>query len=219
MGWFDADSKHWARTGVIIASVLSVVGLVFAAPAFWGAVTASSGQRASTGASSTASSAETVIPEEPTPSDSEFDEPSSEAPSSDESSTEPRDQGNASTTVASIHVSFDDVVSFKVGKKVGPSTWQLSDWGGKPTADISVAWEARSDDNVKIDSDSCEVIISITGPTDASSIRSSACSQGHVSGFRDESVVFRLHVQGNYTVTVTDKVSGVEGSDSFVVVA
>ena len=216
MGWFDANSGHWNRTGVLVA----VVGVLIAAVPLWFLF------RPSNSSNSTPTPTAVISQDVSSSSDQastdstgeETDEPTLTTPSEEPSSyTNPDDE--QPTGVASIHVSFDDVVSFRVGTKVGPATWQLSNWGGKLEADISVAWEARTTDNVRVDGDTCEVLISISGSTDEGAQRSSKCSQGHVSGFREEPVIFRMHKPGTYTVTVRDKVSGIEGTAQFNVVA
>lgn len=129
------------------------------------------------------------------------------------------DRELSATDITSIKVTFDDVVSVSVGKKVGPTKWQLEDWGGVPTARISVAWQSRTADNLEVESDTCEALITLRGPTDLPSHRSDECSQDHKSGFREDSVTFEVLHTGTYTVTVEDAVSGSTGLGTFTVVS
>lgn len=211
MGWFDSDQNHWTRTGVLVGLASVIVAAVTLAVAFVPKNTDDPAPVA-TRVSATASTSEYAQPSENTaePTTAGANEPSIDASEGDE-----KDGGG----VASVHISLDDVVSVSVGKRVGPSKWELRDWGGTPTARISVAWESRTASNVQITSDGCEMLISMNGPGDVPSQRSAACSQGHKSAFSNQSVVFVVHETGSYVITVSEGVSGVESTAELSVVA
>lgn len=93
------------------------------------------------------------------------------------------------------------------GYQVGPNMIQMGQFG----ADIAVAWELRSN-GVPIQGPNCQILVSITGPNAPGAKRSANCSEGNdITHVRSSHVAFNVRTAGQYTVTVTDEISGILG--------
>jgi len=122
------------------------------------------------------------------------------------------------TTINEVVVVADASQGVAVGKKIGPGTYQLSMWGGKPTLYMSYRWESRAG-GVKVASETCQVFAQVLGPDAAQpSARSAWCTQGYTSQFSSSATNLAIHEAGTYTVRVTEELSGVVGTVTFTVV-
>ncbi|WP_201452989.1 hypothetical protein [Rhodococcus sp. T7] len=101
-----------------------------------------------------------------------------------------------------------------VGRKVGPYQYKLNDEGH---ADITYKWTAVTGDDREINTEFCQVVVSIDGPQQFfDDVKTAQCSGGYSSSFGGI-FKFRADHPGEYTIKITDAVTGLTAQTTFTV--
>ncbi|MEK6311299.1 MAG: hypothetical protein V4737_16105 [Curtobacterium sp.] len=120
-------------------------------------------------------------------------------------------------TLSSFVVNAALTEPVQVGYKVGPNRFQLD---GNGAASISFSWSGRMSDGTANESDSCSMLATVTGAGSTfPSVLSSSCSAPGASSFNGSKNHVDIKVPGDYTVTVTDQLTGASGSLTFTVLS
>ena len=122
----------------------------------------------------------------------------------------------APVTLQELRLSFEEASTQVYGAKVGPTTFQLSDKHDRVT--VAYTWVAVMSDGTTNESETCQVLTSVTGPETKPAMRTQACTFAGVNPFSSTENVQEYGLPGSYTVTVTDEITGVSGTGSFDVV-
>lgn len=211
----EERGRGWLAPAVIVALLALMLGVIAYVWPRAPAGTAVGPQQVQS-----AQPSEAGRPPEPSDPSPVEDAPTEDAPTDEGRTDEPTEDEDSDPPggVATVKVDVDDA-SISVGKRVGPKKWQLEEWGDTPTVRVTVAWEARTAENARIDGDSCEMKISLSGPEDPPSFLSAECSQETRSSFNPTTALFEMTTAGRYKVTVRDAVSGVSESATFTVIS
>lgn len=130
------------------------------------------------------------------------------------STTAPSTATSEPLTITAIEVTNDLTQPVPTGRRIGPNLYQLGEDGA---VGISFGWSAqnaRGDYN----GDTCQIDVTVEGPQLFSPIKTAQCYGSKSSSFGGANKV-EITALGEYTVTVTDAVSGVTGRTSFTVEA
>lgn len=103
------------------------------------------------------------------------------------------------------------------GEKEGPNTFKRDDQHGKVV--VSYTWEAIMSNKTVNNNADCAIHAEVSGPQWVNSMDTDECTftdEGSIS-FSDDNVQ-EYSEPGRYTVTVTDKITGVKGTATFTVI-
>ena len=98
---------------------------------------------------------------------------------------------------------------------VGPGLYELGDDG---ETSVGYTWSSRMSDGTENDSKTCAMLVTVTGPENPPALRRMDCSVHRSNGFSNYGNIAYLTTPGEYTITVTDEVSGVVGVGYFTVI-
>lgn len=92
---------------------------------------------------------------------------------------------------------------------VGPNMFQLGDNG---KTEFGYHWSARLSDGTENDSQTCAILVTVTGPENPPSLRTNYCTTRRSNTFSGFGNYASVSTPGQYTITVIDQVSGATGS-------
>lgn len=118
-------------------------------------------------------------------------------------------------TISSFEIWTDHPGGYAAGDRVGPNMYSLGNAG---YASVSYGWRAIRSDGTFDESESCQIEARVTGPETLEAMRSAECTRGIGSVFTGSANHLQVHTPGSYTVTLTDQISGLEGTVQFQVV-
>ena len=93
--------------------------------------------------------------------------------------------------------------------KVGANLFQIQ---GSGTTSFGFHWSTRMSDGTEVDSDSCQIIATVTGPENPPALRVVDCTTRRSNSFSGYGNWVSVSTPGEYTVTVTDELSGATGN-------
>lgn len=97
------------------------------------------------------------------------------------------------------------------GRRVGPNLFQFD---GNLDFGLGYSWIATAG-GVAVNSNSCQIIARVTGPQSFPAVRTDECSRDIGSPFNGGINSERITEPGDYTVTVTDELTGTTGVTKF----
>lgn len=186
--------RPWTLIGVGVALLAVVVSTSLITQALTGGASASDADSLQAATSQTTEiAAAEVVPAETvyvtvTPSAT-----ATEAPSA------------SSTSSTSAPSRFEIVFG---GNNVGPELYQLN----RGETFFSTGWTGVTTDGIEVSKYGCQILVSFSGPEFVESERTNQCS------VRESWMSRKIAAAGEYTMTVTDEVTGVSSSRTFTVI-
>ncbi|WP_163689569.1 hypothetical protein [Mycolicibacterium gadium] len=120
----------------------------------------------------------------------------------------------SATPIATQVDKIDVYLEALQGRKVGPSAFAFDrnlDFG------LGYGWTGTAD-GVEVDGESCQIRMEVTGPQTFPAQRSAKCSEEVHSGFSGALNSERITEAGDYTVTITDELTGTVGTATFTLI-
>ncbi len=100
------------------------------------------------------------------------------------------------------------------GRKVGPTTYAFD---GNLDFGLGYGWSGTAG-GVEVDSEDCQILMRVTGPESFPAQRTAECSKRVGSPFNGGINSERITTPGDYTITVTDELTGTTQSATFTLV-
>jgi hypothetical protein len=108
-----------------------------------------------------------------------------------------------------------DAIAIKVealqGRKVGPTVFAFQD---NLDFGLGYGWTGTAG-GVEVDSETCQIKMQVTGPQTFPAQRTAECSKSVGSPFNGGINSERITTPGDYTITVTDEITGTTGTATF----
>jgi len=101
------------------------------------------------------------------------------------------------------------------GRKVGPSTYAFD---GNLDFGLGYGWRGTAG-GVEVDSEDCQIRMQVSGPENFPAQRTAECSKQVGSPFNGGINSERIKTPGQYTITVTDELTGTTQSAIFTLIA
>jgi hypothetical protein len=109
---------------------------------------------------------------------------------------------------------IDVYVETLQGRKVGPTTYAFD---GNLDFGLGYGWHGTAG-GVEVDGESCQIRMQVTGPETFPVQRTAKCSEQVHSSFNGGINSERITEPGDYTITVTDEVTGTVGTAAFLLI-
>lgn len=124
-------------------------------------------------------------------------------------------QAPPAPTMSSIRVESGEASEAVPCCKVGPNTFQIQD---SRSASFGYHWAAVMSDGTTNDTDTCSILVTVSGPEAVESLRTDKCTTKRSNSFSGFKNYANVATPGTYTVTVVDQLSGASGSIEIAVV-
>lgn len=118
--------------------------------------------------------------------------------------------------VSSISV-VSEMTTTTYGKVVGINLYQMANNFGH--IQVAYGWTGLRVDGTEIDSETCQILVTIDGPQAIPAERYGQCTNLQTSFYKADDNKLKISVPGEYEVTVLDEKTGVSGTSSFTILS